>query len=370
AVTVADLAAKGNLEDGDADIKIKLNSQIFGDGSVAAQSGYLDYNVYLRGFNVFYMTEPAAETYEYMDLNASDTADTAAADMLATMLAGSLNDYSMLLKLANTTDSIIVSETEHTITLNINQMVYGLYGYIKQIVNNITTDTTLGGLIKCSAIKYYINAYAGEMTAQDLYDTVMQIIVGNIGGGESGTTPFADVPENSLVAAIIPLQGESVYDYIVRMLNSEDVATLVGSEKPLGAYKISEWLGEDAAAALKSLKDAVNALDGTVISRNKITVPAQGGTQSADSEVSISDLSLVFTFDAQDDLKTVNLSGVVGADMDGEVEMELNLTVTLLGQKVTGLDEIGAYTVNVRDDYGDILGTTTVESILTPDTAE
>lgn len=368
AVTVAELSAKGNFADGGAaDIKMKLNAQLFGEEGTTPASGLMDYNVYMRGFeNVFYMTEPAAETYEYGSLSESVSGVTSVTDIFTAALGEGLSgDYAMLLKLANVTDAIVVDETAHTVTLNINRMVYGLYGQIKQIVNNITLDTTISGLMKCSAVKYYINAYAGDMTAQDLYDTIIQTIV-----GAGGTTPFADVAEGSPLAAILPLQNEGVYDYIVRLLNSQDVATLLGVEKPLGETKLSESMGEDAAAALKALKDSVNALDGTVISKNKITIPSQDGTESAAAGASVSDLSLKFAFDGQQGLKTVDLSGIIGANLDGEVEMELNLTIDLSAQQVSDFDDIDAYTVNIRDEYGAVLGTTTIGAIIAPDVSQ
>lgn len=369
AVTVAELSAKGNFADeGAADIKMKLNAQLFAEeGTTPPASGFMDYNVYMRGFeNVFYMTGPAAETYEYGSLSESDSGATSVTDIFTAALSEGLSgDYAMLLKLANATGAIVVDETAHTVTLNINQMVYGLYGQIKQIVNNITVDTTISGLMKCSAVKYYINAYAGDMTAQDLYDTIIQTIV-----SAGGVTPFADVAEGSPLAAIMPLQGEGVYDYIVRLLNSQDVATLMGAEKPLGETKLGESMGTDAAAALKALKDSVNALDGTVISKNKITIPSQDGMESAAAGASVSNLLLEFAFDGQQGLKTVNLSGIIGADLDGEVEMELNLTIDLSAQQVSGFDEINAYTVNIRDEYGAVLGTTTIGAIIAPDVSQ
>lgn len=85
---------------------------------------------------------------------------------------------------------------------------------------------------------------------------------------------------------------------------------------------------------------------------------------------SVSDLSLKFTFDGQQGLKTVDLSGIIGANLDGEVEMELNLTVDLSAQQVSGFDDIDAYTVNIRDEYGAVLGTTTIGAIIAPDVSQ
>ncbi|MCM1545715.1 MAG: hypothetical protein NC033_01640 [Clostridiales bacterium] len=393
-IYIAQVNAKGNLDDGDADVLLNMNKALFEDedapatyGAAAVAEGEttgdegeqeeqtVELNVFLRGWNLFATSAPGEDTYDYINLNeifssalTADTSETVGAGFgqyIASALGG--DSIAQSLVLANATDSIVVDESAHTITLDINKTVYGLYGYVKQIVNNLTTGTTLSGLLKCSAVKYFANAYLGDMTGEELLETVMGVIEGGAGGGVGGVTPFADTAEVNPFAAIAPLPEESAYDYIVRMLDSKEVAALMGSDKTIGSAKIVDMLGEDGAAALKALKQNINSLDGTVLSESTITIPStEQSPYAVDTE--ISDMTVVYTFNEEDVLQSVSLTGTVVADMDGECEMALSLDIVLPDKKVPAgeFTDISGYVVNLYDDYDEIIGTTTVGAILNP----
>lgn len=384
AMTMASVSAKGNFEDGDADINLAINSKLVPDNgaSPAAEEGteagdgmtMLEASVYLRSWNAFV---PNFEIggYDRFDITSGiSESGIELSDFISMFVQSAAQESAMLLTLANTTDSITVNETAHTITLDINKMIYGVYDYIRQIVNNITPNTTVSGLLKCSAVRYYIEAYTAGMTAQDLFDTVMEIIAGagGSGGPSTGTTPMAlaDIPENSPLAAVMPLQGEGVYDYIVRLANSQDVATLLGSQAPVGATKIADMLGAEAANALDALKTTVNSLS-AIIKEDKISMPEAEGMSPAYAGMTVSGLKLTYTY-SDSGLQSESFEGKIVTDVEMETgvvvpcEMEVSLTLTVLSEKVTEFTDITDYVVNVYDEYGTKTGVTTVGEILAP----
>ncbi|MDE6691691.1 MAG: hypothetical protein K2K04_06950, partial [Clostridia bacterium] len=326
-------------------------------------------NVYLRDWKAFYPNtdEGVDGEYNYKDLaaEASEGAGLGTGNFVTLLGGGFLQDNTVLLTLANSTDSIVVDETAHTITLDINKTVYGVYGYIKQIVNNLTENTTLSGLLKCSAVKYYVNAYLGDVTGEELFQTVLQAIAGGGVGGAGGATPFTSIVEGSPLAAIMPQQGEMSYDYIMRMLDSEDFAMIAGKEEPLGKTKIVDMLDKEVTDALKNVKDRVNAVEDTVLTETAIIVPSEDGEQSALAGTALSGLSLVYTFDEQNVLQSVDLYGKMSREMNGTaVEMELELGVAFESKAITEFENIGAYTVNVYDEANSTMIVKTVAQIL------
>lgn len=381
-ITVAEVSAKANFADGNADMLIRFNSALSGGGdapeigvSPQAEDGepaeggdeMTVMHAYLRNWLAFYpdIEGTGGGEYNYTDLaallneSADESANTVVSNVVTVLAGGFIQDNTMLLTLANTTDSIVVDETQHTLTLNVNKMAYGLYGYIKQIVNNLTENTTLSGLLRCSAVKYYVNAYLGDMTGQELFEAVMEIVSGSIGGA-GGTTPFATVAEESPLTAIMPKEGEGAYDYVMRLLDSEDVATLLGKEKPVGSFKIVDMLGAQSADVLNTIKSTVNMLDGTVISENAINIPADDGV----TVMSVSNLKLVYTFDAQDTLQSVALDGRLSGEIEGTAaEIEVALNVEFPSEDITDFEVIDSYTVNVPD-VGGAYVTWTVADVL------
>ena len=378
---IATLSAKANLTVGNADVSVGLNSLIFGGDQDAPSTGnkplaqaegdaeegseeggeeggeieMMEMNVYLRDWIAFYpdMDETGDGDYNYKDLAAavSESANMVIEEVVTALTGGFMQDNTMLFTLANSTDSILVDETTHTITLDINKMVYGLYGYIKQIVNNLTEYTTLSGLLKCSAVRYYVEAYLGDMTAEELYENLMEAIF----GGEEGTTPYAaEGEEVNPFAAIMPNEGEKAYDYILRVLGSDDFAMIMGSENPIGATKIVDMIGEDASETLETIKSMVTLIDGmNIFTETSITIPELPGMAPAYAGTSISDLKLVYIFDEQDTLLSVDLSGKVGMTMEETaVEMALELSVEFAAEAITEFENIGGYTVNVPDVGG------------------
>lgn len=383
AITMASVSAKGNFEDGDADINLAVNSKLVPDNgaSPTAEEGgenvasMLETSLYLRSWNAFV---PNFEIggYDRFDVTSGiSESGIELSDFISMFVQSAAQESAMLLTLANTTDSITVNETAHTITLDVNKMIYGVYDYIRQIVNNITPNTTVSGLLKCSAVKYYIEAYTAGMTAQDLFDTVMEIIAGagGSGGPSTGTTPMAlaDIPENSPLAAVMPLQDEGVYDYIVRLANSQDVATLLGSPAPIGATKIADMLGAEAANALDGLKTTVNSLS-AIIKEDKISMPEAEGMSPAYAGMTVSGLKLTYTY-SDSGLQSESFEGKIVMDVEMETgvvvpcEMEVSLTLTVLSEKVTEFTDITDYIVNVYDEVtGNKTDETTVGEILAP----
>lgn len=163
---LATISASASFADGNADVTVGVNSLLFGDGEggenggsqegndvvtqsdeEAAEPEFMELSVYLRNWFAIYPNMEEAG-YEFIDLSAmlGEGAGMEISDMLTTLAGSFMQDSTMLLTLANTTDSIVVDETQHTVTLNINKMIYGVYDYIRQIINNLTQTTTITAL--------------------------------------------------------------------------------------------------------------------------------------------------------------------------------------------------------------------------------
>lgn len=406
AVSLVEILVKANPEDGNADIELCADADfaqtIIGaiggggsgngsgnnggvvttaegdstggtqEGGETTEPGTVELGVYLRDWKAFYPNlEGVGEgAFNYIDIMAdvSEGAGIQVSDIVTMLAGGFMQDSAMLLTLANTTDSIVVDETEHTITLDINKMVYGLYGYIKQIINNLTETTTVDGLLKCSAVKYYINAFLGDMTAEELFGTFMGVVMGGGNGGEGGgTATFADVAEGTPsledLVALVPNEGEETYDYLVRMLNSQEFANIVGAQTPIGATKIVDMVGEEAAEALNTLKGVTAMLDQlNIITETAITVPDMGGMQPAYAGASVSGLQVVYTFDAQNVLQSVSFGGDIAVSGD-VMKLALNLSFS---SEAPELRDISAFTVNVYDEVSGTTSVKTVDEILNP----
>ncbi len=401
-MAIANILAKANLEGGNADVELSLNSLLFGDDSDAPSTGnkplalaegdteegseegaeeggeeapeMMIMNVFLRDWKAFYPNtdEGVDGEYNYKDLGmgSNDLEGIATGNIYSMISGGFMQDSEMLLKIANSTDSIVVDETKHTISLDINKMVYGMYGYIKEIVNNLTETTTVSGLLKCSAVRYYVEACLGDTTADDIYEVILAAIL----EGESGT-PYTSIVEGSPLAGIIPKQGEKAYDYIVRLLNSQDFATITGEEEPVGATKIVDMMGEDAAQALETIKSMVTLIDAmNIVTETSVTIPSMpGGLMASESAgmasllagSSFSGITLVYTFDEENVLQEVEFGGKISAVVEKTaVEMELALNIAFTSEAITEFEEIGSYTVNVYDEANSTMIVKTVAEIL------
>lgn len=384
---LATVSVKANLAGGNADVELVADAefvqgiigsigggnsgndtpQISQNGGVSAQADEaagdttggdtagttVGMNVYLRNWKAFYPdTEGVGEgDFNYFDVAKalSGDANITTGELVTLLGAGLAQDNAMLLKLANSTDSITVDETAHTISLDINKMVYGVYGYIKQIVNNVTADTTVSGILKCSAVKFYMDAVLGDTTAAELYQTLMAAITsgGNIGGGTSPVA-LAGATEQNPFAVIQPNEGEKAYDYILRILNSQDFATAMGMEKPIGATKIVDMLGADAETALNSLKGVVAMVDQmNIVTATSVTIPSAGGMEPALAGTSVSNLKVIYTFSEQNVLQSVDFSGDIA--MSGN-EMKVKLGVEFSSDAITGFEDLSGSTANVYNE--------------------
>ena len=395
---LATVSVKANLAGGNADAELVADAefvqgiigsigggnsgndtpQISQNGGVSAQADEaagdtagttVGMNVYLRNWKAFYPdTEGVGEgDFNYFDVAKalSGDANITTGELVTLLGAGLAQDNAMLLKLANSTDSITVDETAHTISLDINKMVYGVYGYIKQIVNNVTADTTVSGILKCSAVKFYMNAVLGDTTAAELYQTLMAAITsgGNIGGGTS-LVALAGATEQNPFAVIQPNEGEKAYDYILRILNSQDFATAMGMEKPIGATKIVDMLGADAETALNSLKGMVAMVEQmNIVTATSVNIPSEGGMEPALAGTSVSNLKVIYTFSEQNVLQSVDFSGNIA--MSGN-EMKVELGVEFSSEAITGFEDLSNSTANVYNEETGAYEVKSVNELINP----
>lgn len=390
--SLVSLGVKGNLED------MKIDISATGSPEVTGTETSLTMHTYIRGLHAF--TENSEGKYDYTDLSAEFSADGMTSVGADYIYGGGIvgsdgifgNGGELLLRLANANDAIVIDEAEHTVTLDINAIVYGVADTLKQIVNNLTEKTTVKGFLECSAVKYYIDMFTDGMTGQDVVDTVAQMVE-----AESGGQVTAEQIKAMLSAAgLTPAEGATVYDYLVQLVNSDQFAQLMlGSEDAtaFGNYKVGDLIalaigsvgdsGNTAVATLPAqpsasdcieiLQAAINGLVGEegMISKTRVTIPdmENGVIYTAEN------FKITYRFNASDVLTAVNFTGEVSyastAANSESVTIAADVTIAVSSDVIADgeFDTIDDYTaVYYNENYEPV--ETTVGAILAGNNGE
>lgn len=331
--TILSLSSKGNV-DAENFENLKVDNVLTGSPEVTGTETTETIHAYIRGFHAF--GENSDGTYNYSDLSEVFSADGMTSVGADYIYGGGIvgsdgifgNGGELLLRLANANDAIVISETEHTVTLDINAIVYGVADTLKQIINNLTEKTTIKGFLECSAVKYYIDMFTDGITGQDVLDTVAAIIESQSGGA----TTADQIKTYMGILELTPAEDATVYEYLVQLVNSDTFAqAILGSEDAtaFGNYKVGDLIalaigsvgdsGNTAVATLPAqpsasdcieiLQAAINGLVGEegMISKTRVTIPdmENGVIYTAEN------FKITYRFNASDVLTAVNFTGEV-----------------------------------------------------------
>lgn len=246
----ASLSAKLNLADGNGDLVAETWE------SEDQQELYSQYNyVFIRDWNVFTLSSNEEMTdYEGVELNYSTTVpvgeyaemlpETANIDLYEVANSVLALPAPLLASVAIQYDAVSISSTG--IKIDINAMLYGMYTKVVETIQSIELDTTVGDLINSDLVKGLIDAVTYDVTSAELVDVIIEVLDSGVidaaiaGAGSQGnagttyavTTADTQVSVSQVIKALLPEAGEdeSVHSYLVKVLNSEQIATALGME--------------------------------------------------------------------------------------------------------------------------------------------
>ena len=200
------------------------------------------------------------------------------------------------------------SYSNKKLTINYNKVAYKLYTEVLTVIDGLNDNTTVGELIAKTPVKNLLQSLTYGIDAKEIYDEVVAMFTGE------GSDPAVKAQIDKLPK---PAEKETVYAYLVKLLESKDVAELIFSIAapgmpasaiaPIADFKISEIItmimgivGGDGGAATQaetatapSMAEIKTMLKGMInqyvtITEDKVTVNA------GDGKTEISALEVVF----------------------------------------------------------------------------
>ena len=233
--------------------------------------------------------------------------------------AGLLVPITTFLNLADVYEGATFADKK--LTVNLNKVVYGLYNDVVEVIENLDDDTTVGDIFTAAPVKNLIESLTYGLDAKEVYDQIYSAII------ESGTVPKAQI-DAVLVSVPKPEEGENVYSYLVKIIESKEVATLLGALA--SSYGIT--LPEDTAIADMKISEVITIVMGAMGGAPQDAAPA------APAAPSMEDIKAM--------LKNM-LDGYVTVTED-----KLTITVYETPTEYNKMDASAAQLVfNVGDDY-------------------
>lgn len=270
----ANQSVKVDLKSGNADIKINETEESTNDGQTHKSAD--DINFYIRNWNLL------SEEYAYDEATGSSKATgnllyggnlkDMAADLElpegVDLIIGEKNlvDFavenspavlgetlSIVTAIANAADAVTVTDTKATV--NINLMAYNMASDIKNLVNGVTVTTTVNDILSSNYLKKYLMVFTEMIPVETVQQGLASLKDVNLGelfaginasqGGQIPEEVIAVLSEVDLskVAAIKPDANSTTYDYILKILGSEELCTLLKTT-------IADLMGAGAPAAL------------------------------------------------------------------------------------------------------------------------
>ncbi|MDE7401638.1 MAG: hypothetical protein K2N17_06265 [Clostridia bacterium] len=190
------------------------------------------------------------------------------------MPAQELTPLSSILNLAETYGGATFADKK--LTINFNKTAYGLYNDVLAVIESLTEDTKVGDVIKAKPVKALIESLTYGVSAKDILDQVAAMA-----GGEAGASTLEGESEGdsslAMIGAMLEIlpeaaEGESVYAYLVKVLESKDVAEAIfkmiaptlpaSAVAPIAQFKVIELLQLIAA----SMQPPQNPDQGTTMS--------------------------------------------------------------------------------------------------------
>lgn len=231
--SVSDLsvAVKANLADGDADMSLTYTNTVDGEPITSQEEG-----IFIRDWNMFRQIS-GEETGGSDDVLVNEGAIpidellgglTSGDDELLSQEVNALVALPApaVMQLAKQYEA--VTSYENVLTVNVNAIVYGLYTEFVSLVDSFELTTTLGDIFASDFAKDIVSALTYGMTGEELYAAVCAILdtgmIEELAGGNLYPGFSAELKQ----LLPIPAEDDSVYDYFVKVLESEEIGNKFG----------------------------------------------------------------------------------------------------------------------------------------------
>ncbi|MDE7076873.1 MAG: hypothetical protein K2O62_06090, partial [Clostridia bacterium] len=279
-------SVKINVKDLELDaMSYYFEEALDGEGKKVADATEMETYSYMfaRGGHLFSAYDKGKQITDFSDAKIEYMGDMGLPEQLKTMLAAlpengmpaqELTPLTAVLNLAETYGGATFSDKK--LTVNFNKTAYGLYNDVLAVIDALNEDTKVGDVIKAKPVKALIESLTYGVSAKDILEQVAAMA-----GGEAGASTLDGESEGAsseaMIGAILEIlpeatAGESVYDYLVRLLESKDVAEAVfkmiapslpaSAVAPIAEFKVIELLQLFAA----SMQPPQNPDQGTTMS--------------------------------------------------------------------------------------------------------
>lgn len=325
------------------------------DFTGAELEGFVDVNQVVEAYLEFIAESGVELPKEITDLISLDKAG----DLIEDTLGGV--NYAIL-SLADAANA--VTTANGTVTVNFNKMAYNMVQDVKAFVNGLTETTTIGDILGNATLKKYVQILTELTTPQEIIDTVKEAaaelskaMAGTPAlyeNGESETDETQTSQSTAMIALVLqqintlfdtvkPDANSSVYDYIVKVLSSQELVDMIntmmqsagapagtGLTKKITEFTLGEIMamiptenGEDPltfTAVKQIMTGAINAYT------SGITETVLSVSVEDDVIFSLTDASLVYTY-GENGLTSMKLN--FDMSIPEVLEMSVDATLTL-----------------------------------------
>lgn len=141
---------------------------------------------------------------------------------------------------------------ENCLTFDLNKLIYNIIDKLSSVFEEMDKETTIGGILANETMKTLIDDLADGTTALEMYEEMEESGLWELFSDSNETDKFK------------PKEGQSFYDYIIELLNSEDLVEemglgdYLGDTLVLGDVKVFSLFGEteeEAKEAIEKLGD-------------------------------------------------------------------------------------------------------------------
>lgn len=162
-----------------------------------------------------------------------------------------------LLKLAKAGDAL--TETDLIVTVDLNKLAYNMLNEVKGVLNSINGNTTVDGLLKNQTVKKYAQAFTENIKPEQLVKSVLdnlETVKTNIPaeGQEQVKEIIKKISE--LFVKVAPDKDSTTYDYMLKLINSQELADLINGLMPDG-FGLTCKVGE---LTLNSLYEIISGI--------------------------------------------------------------------------------------------------------------
>lgn len=267
--------------DGDVDAAAEISLT----GETTTQQGVY---AYLRGGYALY-----ALSDEEIDLSETTLSAMDISELIASVTGISLPEVSISGEISYSTITTLalrygaVKLGDNSFELDIDKAIASLVKDFLQTVESIAEGTTLGSIVESNAVKVVVDSLLGDLTSQELYDAVSELIEVAYPGADEYLKTF--LPK--------PAADQSVYEYLVAVINDKNFSKVVlpvlgitASDKTLAQVTLGDLTDAETIAEIKETVSNAVKMD---YKNGKLSLTISIGTTTA--TVSLKDFAVTFT---------------------------------------------------------------------------